>query len=124
MAESMPADAIKGHVTVEISQQKVIQNLSHEAGSKEFSLNPIITCSALLTNVVVCQTSLQLRHYVDADCLTLDIGAAFKYVNLERVQCRMVRVGQSSLQLPHYIGADCLRMDVGCVLECNQLEWV
>ncbi|VDN58393.1 unnamed protein product [Dracunculus medinensis] len=39
--------------------------------------------------VIICQSSLELRHYLGIDCLTMDVGGALKYNHLEWVQHRM-----------------------------------
>uniref|UniRef100_A0A0M3K2B3 MCF.2 cell line derived transforming sequence b n=1 Tax=Anisakis simplex TaxID=6269 RepID=A0A0M3K2B3_ANISI len=39
--------------------------------------------------VVVCQSSVELRHYIGSDCLTMDVGGIIKYNHLEWVQHRM-----------------------------------
>lgn len=40
--------------------------------------------------VVTCQNVSELRNFVGADCLTMDIGGSMKYNHLEWVQHRMV----------------------------------
>uniref|UniRef100_A0AC34QQV0 CRAL-TRIO domain-containing protein n=1 Tax=Panagrolaimus sp. JU765 TaxID=591449 RepID=A0AC34QQV0_9BILA len=67
--------------------------------------------------VVLCQSSVELRHFIGGDCLTMDVGGDLKYNHLEWVQHRMVK-------LRHFIGGDCLTMDVGGDLKYNHLEWV
>uniref|UniRef100_A0A7E4V5F9 CRAL-TRIO domain-containing protein n=1 Tax=Panagrellus redivivus TaxID=6233 RepID=A0A7E4V5F9_PANRE len=39
--------------------------------------------------VVVCQSSVELRHFIGGDCLTMDVGGDLKYNHLEWVQHRM-----------------------------------
>ncbi|KAI1722931.1 guanine nucleotide exchange factor DBS [Ditylenchus destructor] len=39
--------------------------------------------------VVVCQTCVELRHYIGANCMTMDVGGAFKYNHQEWVRHRM-----------------------------------
>lgn len=41
--------------------------------------------------VVICQNTEELRHYVGKECLTMDVGGVLKYNHLEWVQHRMVR---------------------------------
>uniref|UniRef100_A0AC34QQJ6 CRAL-TRIO domain-containing protein n=2 Tax=Panagrolaimus sp. JU765 TaxID=591449 RepID=A0AC34QQJ6_9BILA len=39
--------------------------------------------------VVLCQSSVELRHFIGGDCLTMDVGGDLKYNHLEWVQHRM-----------------------------------
>lgn len=49
--------------------------------------------------VVTCQSVAELRQFVGAECLTMDVGGALKYNHLEWVQHRMVSFKKSLLTL-------------------------
>uniref|UniRef100_A0A914RRS3 Nucleoside diphosphate kinase-like domain-containing protein n=1 Tax=Parascaris equorum TaxID=6256 RepID=A0A914RRS3_PAREQ len=67
--------------------RKLLRRLKHQFSMEQF-VNDIAV--PMRSVVVVCQSSLELRHYIGPDCLTMDVGGVLKYNHLEWVQHRMI----------------------------------